>query len=134
MFGLFESKQEKIEKLLKKGMASMGSGQFSAAESCFLKAIELDIFNAADAWIGLGALYFSTENIEKAKSCFETAMGQRRDDYHAIRGMALVERKLGNDEHAAELFRQLQDKFQYKSEEDPTLSTQDRVWLKSLNV
>lgn len=130
MFGLFESKKEKQDKLQRKGMTAMASGQFSAAEGYFLKAVELDIFNAAEAWIGLGSLYFSVDMNSKAKGCFETALGQKPDDYHAIRGMALVERRIGNDEHAVELFRQLQTKFDYNPYEDPTQAS-DQNWFRS---
>lgn len=130
MFGLFESKREKQDNLLRKGMAAMASGRFNAAEGCFLKAIELDIFDSAEAWIGLGTLYFSVELDAKAKGCFETALGQKPDDYHAIRGMALVERRIGNDGHAVELFRQLQAKFDYNPYEDPTQAS-DQNWFRS---
>ena len=130
MFGLFESKKEKQDNLLKKGMAAMASGRFNAAEGCFLKAVELDIFDSAEAWIGLGALYFSVEMNSKAKDCFETALGQKPDDYHAIRGMALVERRIGNDEHAVELFRQLQAKFDYNPYEDPAQAS-EHDWFRS---
>lgn len=134
MFGLFESKQEKAEKLLKKGFSAMASGRFNSAEGYFLKAIGKDVFNAAEGWIALGILYASTGSLAKAKSCFETAMDQKKDDYHAIRGMALVEKRLGNDEHAAEMFGQLEKLFSYKPSEDPTLAAEDKDWFQDHNL
>jgi Tfp pilus assembly protein PilF len=134
MFGLFENKKEKSEKLIKKGIAAMAAGSFTSAESCFLKAIELDIFNATDAWIGLGSLYLSTASNDKAKSCFETAVDQRRDDFHAIRGLALAEKALGHDEASIKCFKQLVDKFDYKPDDDPIIKPADRNWLASYGI
>ena len=134
MLGLFESKQEKIEKLVRKGFSAIPDGRFNAAESCFLKAMDLDLFNATDAWIGLGALYYSTGFLDKAKSCFATAIDQRRDDYHAIRGMALVEKRLGNDEYAVEMFGRLEREFGYKPSEDPTLTVGDKNWFQNYDL
>lgn len=130
MFGLFQSKKEKQDNLLRKGMAAMASGQLDAAEGYFLKAVELDIFDSAEAWIGLGALYLSVEMNSKAKDCFVTALSQKPNDYHAIRGMAIVERQIGNDEHAVELFKQLQAKYGYNPYEDPT-QTSNQDWFRS---
>lgn len=131
MFGLFESKREKQDNLVRKGMAAMSRGKFSTAECYFLKAVGLDVLDSAEAWMGLGALYFAAELFNKSKGCFETALNQKPNDYHAIRGMALVERKLGNDVHAVELFRQLQIRFNYKPDEDPTQTSAERHWFKS---
>lgn len=131
MFGLFESKKEKQLNLVGKGMAAMASGKFNAAEGYFLKAVGLNVLDAPEAWMGLGTLYFAAEMFDKSKGCFETALDQKPDDYHAIRGMALVERKLGNDDHAVELFKQLQIRFGYKPDEDPTQTPAERDWFRA---
>ena len=129
MFGLFESKQARKDRLVMKGARAMSNGDFAGAERSFIASIGIEPWNAADAWIGLGSLHWAAKNLEKARDCFKSAMSQRSSSFEAIRGLAHVEKLLVNEARAHELFLRLKEDFKVNLAEDPAVQ-QNPSWFK----
>lgn len=129
MFGFFESNEQKADKACAKGCMAMLHGDNASAIEYFKKAVWLNP-NHYEAWNNYGVvLGLHTIALHEAKKCFEKAISLKPDYEKSIRGLGLIEKNLGNDDRAIELFRRLEQEFGYRPEKDLSLTDEEFNWL-----
>lgn len=129
MFGLFESNEQKADKACAKGCMALMLGRHKNAVEHFKKAVWLNPYHY-EAWNNFGVvLSFQPAALQEAKKCFEKALSLKPDYLNSIRGLAVVEKMLGNEKHSLELFRRLIKDFGYNPCKDETLSDSFFDWL-----
>lgn len=133
MFGLFESDEQKADKACAKGCLAMLRGDYGDSIEHFKKAVWLNP-NHYEAWNNFGVVLGLHSNAQQeAKKCFEKALALKPDYWNAIRGLAIMEKELGNEERALMLFQRLVDEFGYNPCKDAALDDSLFDWLSKHN-
>jgi len=95
------------------GIAELGNGNFTLADSCFKKALELDA-TAFSAWINMGTAQFRAGNMAEAENCYHKALALSPKNPAAMNNLANVFEHTGRSEEARRLKKKVQ-KFQEKN-------------------
>ena len=130
MFGLFESNEQKAEKFYRRGLAEFRCHNSLAALECLQHAVDLDPRHAC-AWHDMSVLVGQRGgDWTLAKQYMEKAITIEPERFpDAWKGLAIIEKQLGNEERATELFKMVIDKYGWDPSKDLSIKDGERTWL-----